>query len=116
MNFKISQEVICTKTLEGYVVKDKKYIIKDILVCRCGIVAIDYGQAFVGNARKWTCHKCNSIHTNHFFDDYYLCSTFFAPLIHSYNSATKDIIEKFKIMEEKCDVKPEIKIEEHEKV
>ena len=115
-NFKIGQNVVCTKTLDGFVVKDKIYNIKDMLVCQCGVIAIDYGMPTSHDTPKWTCHICHNIYRHNHFRDYYLCSTFFAPLIYSYNSATSEIIEKFKLTEERSDVKPLIKIEEHEKV
>lgn len=110
--FKVGMKVICVTTFKNnppqfeqciQPVKDKIYTIRDILIGKKGKVGLLLEEII----NKPTAHEGG-------FGEQGFIITGFRPI--QYTSATSEIIEKFKLTEEKQDVKPEIKKKEYEKV
>lgn len=96
-NFKIGQKVICinSKSTMGSragIEEKKIYTISRIDFCKCGDVYLEFSEIKTHTGHCTTCMKI--------MDSY--CGDRFRPLI--YNSATEEILEKFKLTEEKADI------------
>lgn len=104
-NFKIGQKVVCVnaKPTIGktvlYIKEGNTYTIKNIHICSCGMEHIslieinDNGGLTCGNC----CGNCSML-----INQICYMNIRFRPLI--YNSATEEILEKFKLTEEKSDI------------
>ena len=111
-HFRVGQKIVCIGKFKNnppcyepciQPVKDKIYTIREIKKSKQGKVGLLLDEI----VNKPTTHENG-------FGEQCFISTGFRPL--QYISATLEIIEKFKLTEEKSDIKPQIKKEEYEKV